>query len=88
MIGNIYVSHWDRYDLKQGNIWHNFKITNQTLSVVILLLLSGTPTMENHPVDKIEPGNNSHDDIDYNSTLSGKTKPIKSVVTTPENRNK
>ena len=40
--------------------------------------------MENHPVDKIEPGNNSHDDIDYNSTLSGKTKPIKSVVTTPE----
>ena len=51
MRGKTYVGIWDNYVMKQGNPMQFFKITNQTLSIAVLLLLSGSPTMEDHTFD-------------------------------------
>ena len=58
--------------LETGKNPANVQITNQTLFVVLLLLLLGSPTMENLPVNSIEIGTNYYD-VDDHSTLSSKT---------------
>ena len=56
---------------------------NQTLSIVILLLLSRSRTMDNHPVNSIGIVSHNHDDVDDNSTLSSKTISKKIIVIKP-----
>ena len=50
-----------------------FLTTNQTLYVVILLLLSESQTMEDHPVDSIDSATYTHDEVNDDSTLSSET---------------
>ena len=73
MWGGRYARIWYSYGLKQGIPLQDFIITNKTLSVVVLLLLSGSPTTEEHPVDSFDLDTHTHDYFDDGSTLSSQT---------------
>ena len=66
-------------DWNKGIPW-KFQITNQTLSIVLLLLVSGSPKMEDHSDNSNELYTHTHDDVYYGSTLSSKTRSNKIVV--------
>ena len=59
-----------------------FQITNQTLYVVLLLLLSGSQTIEDHTFDPIYHDIYIHDEVNNDSTIPSKMELNKSVLIT------